>query len=101
MILSFAGHFLSALVLIFEFKKMNITLFITENCSTCLIVQKKLRRMLSKRSDVSLLVENIRSIKSRGIVIVPAIFIGDELFSYGEFEEKKFLKFIEQKSSTK
>jgi len=85
------------LLSIIEFKKMNITLFITEDCSTCLSVQKKLMRLLKDRNDVNLLIEDIKSVRSNGIVVAPAIFIGDELFSYGEFEKEKLLKLLVMK----
>ena len=58
-----------------------------------------MKRLLKNRNDVNLLIEDIKSVKSNGIVIAPAIFIGDELFSYGEFEEEKFLKLLKQSAN--
>ena len=70
---------------------MNITLFITENCLSCRRVENQLKKLTMDRKDINLLIEDIRNVRSGGIIIAPAIFIGEELYAYGELDEEKFL----------
>lgn len=74
---------------------MDITLFITENCSSCQRVESQVKKILKNKDDINLLVENIEIVKSRGVVIAPALFIDEELYSYGDIDENKFLQRIE------
>ena len=74
---------------------MDITLFVTDNCSSCQRVESQLKKILKNKNDINLLVENIKVVQSRGIVIAPALFIDEELYSYGDIDENKFLKWIE------
>ena len=74
---------------------MNITLFITENCLSCRRVENQLIELLNNRKEISLLVENIKKVNSNGIIIAPALFIDDELYSYGDLDEEKFIERLE------
>ena len=74
---------------------MNITLFITENCLSCRRVENQLIELLNNRKEISLLVENIKKVNSNGIIIAPALFIDDELYSYGDLDEDKFIERLE------
>ena len=71
---------------------MNITLFITDNCLSCRRVENQLKELLNNRKEVNLLVEDIKKANSNGIIIAPALFIDDELYSYGDLDEEKFLE---------
>jgi predicted thioredoxin/glutaredoxin len=70
---------------------MNITLFITKRCAACERVTKALESILNNKDGIELHVEDIRKVRSKGIIIVPAIFIEDELYAYGDIDEGKFL----------
>ena len=70
---------------------MNITLFVTNRCSSCDRVRTAVEKMLIKREDIKLHIEDIRKARSKGIIIVPALFIEDELYAYGDIDEEKFL----------
>ena len=70
---------------------MNITLFVTNRCASCDRVREVVEKMLIKRDDIKLHIEDIRKARSKGIVIVPALFIEDELFAYGDIDEGRFL----------
>jgi len=74
---------------------MKITLFITGNCLSCQRVENQLIELLNNRKEISLLVENIKKVNSNGIIIAPALFIDDELYSYGDLDEEKFIERLE------
>ncbi len=71
---------------------MNITLFITDNCLSCRRVENQLKKLLRNWKEINLLVEDIKKVNSNGIVIAPALFIDDELYSYGDLDEEKFIE---------
>ena len=70
---------------------MNITLFITDNCLSCRRVENQLKELLRNREEINLLIEDIKKVNSNGIIIAPALFVDDELYSYGDFDEEKFI----------
>jgi hypothetical protein len=74
---------------------MNITLFITDNCLSCQRVENQIKKLLRDRKEINLLVEDIKKVNSSGIIIAPAVFVNDELYSYGDLDEEKFLERLE------
>ncbi|MCH7773426.1 MAG: thioredoxin family protein [Bacteroidetes bacterium] len=74
---------------------MNITLFITDNCLSCQRVKNQLKELLRNRKEINFLVEDIKQVNSNGVIIVPALFIDDELYSYGDLDEDKFIERLE------
>ena len=76
------------------YKKMNITLFITNRCASCDRVRAAVEKILSERREIKLHIEDIKKGRPNGIIIVPALFIEDELYAYGDLDEEKFLKRI-------
>ena len=74
---------------------MNITLFITDNCLSCQRVENQLKELLRNRKEINFLVEDIKKVNSNGIIIAPALFVDDELYSYGDLDEDKFLERLE------
>lgn len=83
----------------FHLKKMNITLFVARNCSSCNSVKTKIEKLVDSKKNIYLHVEDINETRPKGIVIVPALFIEDELYSYGEFDEEKLLSRLHLVSS--
>ena len=75
---------------IFQF--MNITLFVTKNCPACKRVKSQVELLLGNRKDINIIIEDLQQTRPEGIVIVPALFINDELYSYGEIDEGKFME---------
>jgi glutaredoxin len=71
---------------------MNITLFVTKNCPACKRVRSQVELLLGNRKDINITIEDLHKIRPEGIVIVPALFIDDELYSYGEIDEEKFME---------
>ena len=74
---------------------MNITLFITDHCLSCQRVKSQLKELLRNRKEINFLVEDIKQVNSNGVIIVPALFIDDELYSYGDLDEDKFIERLE------
>ncbi len=75
---------------------MTLTLFVTENCTSCEKVEKKIRNIVDKNSNISYHVDHINRVKQKGIFIAPALFIQDELYAYGDFDSGKLLKRISE-----
>ena len=71
---------------------MNITLFVTKNCPACKRVKSQVEWLLGNRNDINLTVEDLEETRPEGIIIVPALFIEDELYTYGEIDELKFME---------
>jgi glutaredoxin len=74
---------------------MNITLFVTKRCGACDRVRITVENILRKRDGIKLHIEDIRKSRPKGIVIVPALFIEDELYAYGDIDEWKFMERVE------
>ena len=74
---------------------MNITLFITDNCLSCQRVENQIKKLLRDRKEINLLIEDIKKVNSNGIIIAPAVFVDDKLYSYGDLDEEKFLERLE------
>lgn len=73
---------------------MTLTLFVTENCTSCEKAEKKIRNIADQNCNISYRVDNINRVKQKGIFIAPALFIQDELYAYGDFDSAKLLKRI-------
>lgn len=74
---------------------MNITVFITDNCLSCQRVENQIKKLLRNRKEINLLIEDIKKVNSKGIIIAPAVFVNDKLYSYGDLDEEKFLERLE------
>lgn len=79
---------------------MTLTLFITDNCSSCKTVEKKIQSIAKQNSNISYYVDNISRVKQKGVIIAPALFIQDELFAYGDFDSGKLMKRIREIENT-
>ena len=81
--------------MIATFLFMNITLFVVKNCPACKRVKSQVEWLLENRKDINITIEDLHETLPEGIVIVPALFIDDELYSYGEVDEVKFMETVE------
>ncbi len=70
---------------------MNLTLITTNNCSTCKRVEVQLLQFAALHKEINLVIADINEFKRRGVAIVPALLIEDELFAYGDIDEEKLL----------
>ena len=78
--------------MIATFLFMNITLLVTKNCPACKRVKSQVELLLENRKDINITIEDPQETRPEGIVIVPALFINHELYSYGEIDEEKFME---------
>ena len=76
---------------------MTLTLFITDNCQACTRVQKQVTDITKKSNNLTLQIENIKDCPDNNILIVPALYIEDELYAYGDINEQRLLKRIKTK----
>ena len=75
---------------------MKITLFIVKECEVCSRNERILRSFVSFNSSIQIKISDIRNVTNLNIPIVPALFVEDRLFSYGEIDVIKLAKFIEK-----
>ncbi|GAB4293481.1 MAG: hypothetical protein Kow0098_14380 [Ignavibacteriaceae bacterium] len=73
---------------------MKITLYVSDNCCSCNRVRDQILALIKNQENLEFSVENINKIKSKGIFIVPALFIEDELYAYGDISKTKFLNYL-------
>ena len=69
--------------------KMILTLYITDGCPTCKKVKNDLTVFVRDKKNIRLKIEDIQSSKPKHCVIVPALFINNDLYSYGEVDMNK------------
>ena len=50
-----------------------------------------MKKLTAQNENLKLLIVNLNDVKYRGIDIVPALIIEDELFAYGDINEEKLL----------
>jgi len=70
---------------------MKLSLIIAPNCSACDRAEAALRNLSTKYAGISLNVIDSNDYDEQSVSIMPALFINDELFSYGEIDESKLL----------
>ncbi len=75
-----------------------LTIYVSENCRSCEKAVNSTKNIIHKFRNVHLQVLNINECK-KSISIVPAIYVDDELFCYGEIDDNKLSKFISAKQS--
>ncbi len=73
---------------------MKINLYVVNNCPSCIRVQSQLSTFVSKRKGISFTVTSINSNNENSVAIVPATYVNEELFAYGDFEDKRLDVFI-------
>ena len=79
---------------------MNLSLIITRNCAACKRVQNVLKDIVLRYPELKLNVINVNDFTGKGVIIVPALLIDDELYSYGDVDEAKLLSYISRKQNT-
>ncbi len=79
---------------------MKLSLIITQNCVACTRAESILNNLVLKYPELSLRIINANDYTGKGISIVPALLIEDELYSYGDIEEPKLLSYISRRHNT-
>lgn len=78
---------------------MTLTLFITDQCQACARVQQQVSDITNKSDRLNLQIENIKDYPKNNLLIVPALYIEDELYAYGDINENRLLKRIKIKEA--
>ncbi len=78
---------------------MEIKLFVAKNCKTCQRVEFQLVKLFLEEKNIKVSVNNISKCKSKNLLVVPALFVNDQLFAYGDFNEEKLLTYINKQAS--
>ncbi|MDZ7765054.1 MAG: thioredoxin family protein [Melioribacteraceae bacterium] len=76
---------------------MQLTLFVTDDCSACVRAVTKIKEVINGLDGVELNVKNIKETKPQNVFIVPALFIDDQLYLYGEVDSQKLVEKINSK----
>ena len=78
---------------------MTLTLFITDKCQACARVKKQVTDITERSNDLNLQIENIKDYPRNNLLIVPALYIENELYAYGDINENRLLKRIKFKET--
>ena len=73
---------------------MKITLYVRSGCDVCETTLNQLGHILQDEDKINFNIINLSLHDSSKVHIVPALFVEDELYSYGELNEKNFKKIL-------
>jgi len=73
---------------------MTLHLFIAKHCCTCNRVRNDLEKMTENNKNIQVIISDISKEQNPRVAIVPALFVNDELYAYGEFDLNKFKKLL-------
>jgi len=74
---------------------MKITLLISKNCPACERARTALSNLKLNGSNLSFGITDIEETSVNVIPIVPALFVNDKLFSYGDVDTRKLTDYID------
>jgi len=75
---------------------MDLTLIIKNNCDACTRVEGVIKNIAKRKKEILLSVINIKDIEKPITPIVPALFVNQELYSYGDINEEKLLVYLNE-----
>lgn len=73
---------------------MKITLLVSDDCPACKRVLSSLSELKLNGRKLSFAVTNIAEAKLNPVPIVPALFVDDKLFCYGDVNTAKLAEYI-------
>lgn len=76
---------------------MQLMLFVTDGCQSCKRVEKKIQRIVKDNPNLNFTVKNLNEEKPKNIFIVPALFVDNKLYAYGDIEFEKLMNKINSK----
>lgn len=76
---------------------MDLTLIVKDNCVACVRVERILRKLINGQKEIILSVINSKNTTSLKTQICPALFVNQELYSYGDINEEKFSAFLKKR----
>jgi len=75
---------------------MDLTLIVKNNCDACTRVEGVIKNIAKGKKEILLSVINIKDIEKPITPIVPALFVNQELYSYGDINEGKLLVYLKE-----
>lgn len=75
---------------------MDLTLIVQDNCNACSRVERMLRNLVKRNNEIIMSVINIKNLSNPKTLICPALFINQELYSYGDFNEDKLIAHLQK-----
>lgn len=75
---------------------MDLTLIVKDNCNACVRVERALQTLANQKKEILLSVINIRDLTIPKTQICPALFVNQELYSYGDFNEDKLIAYLQK-----
>lgn len=75
---------------------MDLTLIIKDNCNACTRVERALNHLANRKKEILLSVINIKDLPNPKTQICPALFVNQELYSYGDFNEDKLIAYLQK-----
>lgn len=73
---------------------MDLTLIVKDNCTACARVEKALKNLAGGKKEILLSVINIKDLTNPKTHICPALYVNQELYSYGDFNEDKLIAYL-------
>lgn len=70
-----------------------LVIYTAENCPICQRVVKSAKELISNSLNVELTIKNIKDTNKK-LTIVPAVFINQNLFCYGDIDKQKLTELI-------
>ena len=77
---------------------MNVTLYVRTGCEICESAENQLINLLRNEKRIKYKIIKLPNDNSSNVQIVPALFVEDELYAYGELNEIKFKKLLKPDS---
>ena len=75
---------------------MDLTLIVKNNCDACARVERIIKNLAKEKKEISLSIINIRDLSAPKTPVVPALFVNQELYSYGDINEEKLLVYLNE-----
>jgi glutaredoxin len=76
---------------------MKIDLYVANNCTACIRAENQLNAFISSRKNLAMSVTNIKK-TVKNVPIVPALFVDEILFAYGDFDLERLETYINRKN---
>lgn len=73
---------------------MDLTIIVKNNCDACTRVERAITNLAKRKKEILLSIINIKDIEKPITPIVPALFVNQELYSYGDINEEKLLGYL-------
>ena len=72
-----------------------LVIYTADNCPSCIRVISSVKKITKNFPNVDLKIKNIRE-ADRKITIVPAVYVNQDLFCYGDIDNEKLISLIQK-----